>query len=72
MGAWMKNSPEIGTMIGNKTSEGSSIKIFRPTIFVKLQKRPPLPAKFWSMNNQNDTELQQHFKKIKRKKKSHI
>lgn len=26
----MKNSPDIGTVIGNKTSEGSSIKISSP------------------------------------------
>lgn len=37
----MKNSPDIGTVIGNKTSEGSSIKISSPemTNFTEKKKK---------------------------------
>lgn len=45
----MKNSPDIGTVIGNKTSEGSSIKISSPemTNFTEEKKKSEILAKLF-------------------------
>lgn len=47
--ALMKNSPDIGTVIGNKTSEGSGIKISCPemTNFTEKTKKSEILAKLF-------------------------